>query len=394
MTTSNGLWAAGRALVLGAALGATSVLAACGGRSPVPAASAPERHAPVEVVTAETAPFTETYRVAAPARAEAEYHLSAEVGGTVAALAADVGQTVKAGQALARLDPEPLTLTRDTRRAEVERARVRLSLAEKALGRGRALHAEGTVADPALEEAELTARLAAVDLRLAELALKDAERDLAATRITAPVDGEITARFPEVGAVLAKGAPLFHLAATDRIRLVPGLSEREVVHVKPGDAAEVRFDALGPHVFTGEVARVGSVDAPGEAAFPVEVRVDNPERVIRPGMVARIALQGRTLPDAVRVPAVALRHGEGGTGVFIAADGLARRVPVQVAALVDETAVLAGGAGAADGGVADGMQVVVVGQTALQGGEAVTVTVRDGRPTGAEREGPAVDGSP
>jgi RND family efflux transporter MFP subunit len=342
---------------------------------------------PVEVVTARAAPFTQVYRVAAPAEPEQVFHLSAEVGGTLVALNADVGDTVEQGRLLARFDPEPFTLARDTRRAEVERARVRLSLAEKTLARQDALHREGTVADPVLEEAELTAQLAAADLRLAELALKDAERDLAHARVTAPAAGEITRRDPEVGAVLAPGAPLFHLARTDRMRLVPGLSEVQVVYVHEGDGAEVRFDALPDRAFAGTVTRVGSVDAPSAAAFPVEVRVDNPERAIRPGMVGRVALKGRTVAGAIGIPAVALRHGEWGVGVYVAEKGLARRVRVGVTALEDETAVIGEG-------LADGMEVVVVGQTTLKGGEPVTVTVRDGTPTDGERDGPAVYGLP
>jgi RND family efflux transporter MFP subunit len=365
---------------------ALAALSGCGGKEQAPAVTAQAPRTDVEVVTAATGPYTRTYQVAAPALPEEVFHLSAEVGGTVEAIAADVGDVVKKGQVLARLDAAPLRIARDTRAAEVERARVRLSLARRALARDQALHEQGTVADPALEEAELTARLAAADLRLAELALKDAERDLANTRIVAPADGEVTRRFPEPGAVLAPGAPVFHLARTGHIRLVPGVSERQVVHVREGEAVAVSFDALPGRAFTGTVVRVGAVDEAGQAAFPVEVRVDNPDRAIRPGMVARLDLKGETVEHAVTIPAVALRHGESGVGVFLAEDGTARRVPVRVAALVDESAVVTEGLQA-------GAQVIVVGQSALRGGEPLTVTVADGHAT-AGRDAPAVYGLP
>jgi membrane fusion protein (multidrug efflux system) len=375
-----------RRLLLPAALLVLLPLPGCGGGDKAPAVTAQAPRTDVEVVTARDEPFAETYEVAAPALPVAVYHLSAEVGGTLAAVSADVGDRVAAGQELARLDDAPLRIARDTRAAEVERAQVRLTLAERALARDQALHAQGSVADPALEEAQLTARLAAADLKLAELALKDAERDLANTRILAPADAEVTRRFPEPGTVLAPGAPVFHLARTDRIRLLPGLSEREVVHVHEGDAAHVRFDALPGRDFSARVARVGAVDEAGQAAFPVEVRVDNPDRAIRPGMVARIDLKGRTLPHAVRIPAVAVRGSDAGLGVFVADAGVARRVPVEVAALVDESAVVTGG-------LSEGARVIVVGQSALRGGEAVTVTVADGTTT-AGRDAPPAYGLP
>jgi membrane fusion protein (multidrug efflux system) len=360
--------------------------AGCGGDADAPASPVAELRTPVEVVTAAAAPYVEYYRIAAPALPEERMDLSAEVSGTLLEVTADTGQRVKAGQVLARFDPEPLTILRDRRQAELDRARVGATIARKALARQQALHSEGTVADPVVEDAELAARLADADLRLAELALKDAERDLGHTVVTAPADAEVTRRLADPGAVLNRGAPLFHLARTARIRLVPGLSEAQVVHITRDTEAEVTFDALPGRTFPGDVVRIGSVDEVGQAAFPVEVRVDNPDHAIRPGMVGRVRLPGRKVDATYAIPAVALRHGEGGIGVFVVADGEARRVPVAVAALEDETAIISSG-------LAAGMEVVVVGQTALRPGEKVLVTVRDGAEA-AGRENPAVYGLP
>lgn len=365
-------------------------LAGCGGDDEAPASPVTERRTPVEVVTAAAAPYVETYRVAAPAQPEERVDLSAEVAGTLLEVNADVGQRVAKGDVLARFDPERLTILRDRRKAELDRATVAAEIAKKALARQRALHSEGSVADPVLEDAELTARLADADRRLAELALKDAARDLGHTVVKAPIAGEVTRRLADPGAVVAVGAPLFHLAATDRIRLVPGLSEAQVVHVAKGDEAQVRFDALPGEAFTGEVVRVGSVDEAGQAAFPTEIRLKNPDGTIRPGMVGRVELPGRRLDEAYAIPAVALRHGERGIGLFVVADGTARRVPVEVAALEDETAVVAGGGAS---GLSAGMEVVVVGQTALRPGDKVVVTVRDGAEA-AGRDDAAVYGLP
>lgn len=355
-------------------------------RDAPPADAAPERRMPVEVITAATAPFVETYRITAVAAPDNVWHLSAEVGGTLLEIKADQGDRVVAGDVLARFDPEPFELARDTRKAELERAKVRLALANKTLKRQQGLHRQGSVSDSLLEEAELAAQLAGADLKLAELALTNAERDLKNAVVTAPAAGEITRRFPEPGAVVAPGQPLFHLASTGRIRLVAGLSESQVVHVKEGGEAQVRFDALPGEVFTGRIDRVGSVDQPGEATFPVEVTLNNPDGRIRPGMVARLTTPGRKLPDTVRVPALAVRTTADGPVLFVLADGAARKVPVTLAALVDESAVITAG-------VQPGQRVIVVGHTALKGGEKVQVTSVDGRLTG-QRDAPSVDSLP
>lgn len=357
------------------------LVTSCGGKGGRDAGPREAPRVPVEIVTAAAAPFTETYRVTAVALPIRVHYLSAEVGGTLVELDADVGSRVKEGDVLARLDPVPLTLARDTARAERERAQVRLDLARKAYARQEALHRQGSVADPVLEEAELTVKLAEAELKLAGLRLEETERDLSHTVIRAPADGEITQRLPEVNQVLAPGAPLFHLARTDRIRFNAGLSEQQVVHVREGAKAALSLDALPERAFTGRVTRVGSVDKPGEAAFPVEVRVDNPDGAIRPGMVARITLTGRKMPEALQVPSVALRRGADGLGLFVVDKGTARRRPVTLEALVDERAVIGEGLTA-------GEQVVVVGQTALKDGEPVQITVKDGRQTSVAGDAP------
>jgi len=364
---------------------AALLLVACSG-DPAPFTITPERRIPVEVITAASAPFIESYRVTAVAAPDQVWHLSAEVAGTLAELVADQGDRVAKGDVLARFDPVPFELARDIRTAERDRARVRLALARKTFKRQQGLHNQGSVSDSILEEAELAVKLAEADLKLAELALTNAGRDLENSVITAPADGEVTRRFPEVGAVVAPGQPLFHLARTDRIRLQAGLSENQVVHVRAGGEARVAFDALPGETFTGSILSVGSVDQPGEATFPVEVDLDNPEGRIRPGMVARVTTGGRALAEAVRVPALAVRTTADGPVVFMLSEGAARRVPVTVAALVDESAVLTSG-------VQSGDRVVVVGQAALKGGEKLEVAAQDGKLVG-QRGVPAVDSLP
>jgi len=361
-------------------------LTACGQAEPV-SKTAPEKRLPVEVMTAAPTSFTERYTVSALAAPIQVHHLSAEVAGTLVKLNVDVGDKVSSGQVLATLDAEPLTLARDTAQARADRAAVRVSLAQKTFARQQRLHGQGSVADSVFEDADLNLQLAKADLRLARLTLKSAERDLAHGVIKAPIDGEITGRFPELGAVLPAGTPVFHLVRTDRVRLVLSLSESEVVHVAAGDPVSIAFDALPKAHFSGTVARVGSVDQGASPTFPVEVHMDNQEGQVRPGMVARVTLSGRTLASAVPVPATALRRRNGDTGLFVIDGERAVWIKVNVATLEDEIIYL-------DSGINAGTQVVIVGQTALRGGELVSLSVVDGRVTEGARKAPAVYGLP
>jgi RND family efflux transporter MFP subunit len=101
--------------------------------------------------------------------------------------------------------------------------------------------------------------------------------------------------------------------------------------------------------------------------FRTEVRLANPEHLLRPGVIARASLTRRVLRDALSVPLRALVPVKGQYVAFCVKDGRAVRRLVTIAAIVDSAVVVREG-------LQEGDAVVVEGQRALTDGAAVTVT--------------------
>jgi multidrug efflux pump subunit AcrA (membrane-fusion protein) len=146
------------------------------------------------------------------------------------------------------------------------------------------------------------------------------------------------------------------------------LSERDVLDVHPGTAATVALDADPSRPLSGHVTEIGRTAARGTGTYEIEVALDATRaRPLPSGLTAKLEL-ARIVPAQGAVPLAAVVDGDGETGaVFVVAQGVARRVPVRIALLEGDRAVLAGGVEGIDRVVtdgaprlADGSRVVVV----------------------------------
>jgi RND family efflux transporter MFP subunit len=251
-----------------------------------------------------------------PATAEAffEADLGAKVSGYVSELNVDIGTRVKAGQTLARISVPELAQARNAAAADVTALR-------SARERTAALVERKSVTERALVEAET--RLDAAIARQGE-----AEAQLEYTLIKAPFDGVVTLRTIDPGDTVyqasspkGKAEPLLRVAKVDVIRVKTFVPERDSVWANPGDAAIVTFDALPGRAFTGAVARVSGVLDPSTRTMQAEIDLQNADGAIRPGLYGQTHIVLEAHAHALALPSAAVRMGDGGAHVFVAASG-------------------------------------------------------------------------
>jgi len=183
------------------------LLAACG-RAPAPVE--PVRAVRVEVVG--TAARASGQEYAAEVRARVESRLAFRVGGKLMERGVDAGQAVRAGQVLARLDPQDLKLGQEAARAALSSARAQLEVAESDYRRFVTLREQGFISGAELErrEAGVKSARAAAEQAQAQLSVQANQSGYAA--LTADVSGVVTAVEAEPGTVLAAGTPVLRLA--------------------------------------------------------------------------------------------------------------------------------------------------------------------------------------
>jgi membrane fusion protein, multidrug efflux system len=284
-----------------------------------------------------------------------EVSLAFKVGGVVARVMADEGQVVRQGQVLAALDLGGID-------PGVARAQSAADKARRDLARARRLYADSVVTLSQVEDAE-TGR----DVANAELETVTFDRRHAV--IVAPAAGVILRRHVEPGELVQAGTPVLTLGSAARGQVVrAGLADRDVVRIRRGDAAVVRFDALPGQAFQGTVTEVAAAADPATGTWRVEVSLPGAPRLAS-GLVGALQIQPGASRPLTLVPVTALLEADGATAtVFtLSRDGRhAERRAIAIAFVTgDQVAVAAGleGAGA----------VITDGAAYLDDGGAVEV---------------------
>ena len=320
---------------------------------------------PVEVAEARAEEVVEWLRAIGTVHADQRVELSAEVGGRLAEITAEVGDFVAAGDLLARLDDERLRVARDLARAEVGMARANLEKSRRDAERQANLFEGQVTSEYSLEQADLKAKVDAGQVEVARARLSLAERNLSDASIFSPIDGEITRKHVEVGELVEAGTPLFAIARIDRVKVVVHVSELEITRLQKGQEAEIRVDGPPEVVFHGTVDTISAQADPQTRAFPVEILIvnDRAERLL-PGFIGRVRIRGRTFENAISLAEEVVVQREGQPMVFVLNGDTAAASPVELG-FVDRGRVLI------TKGLEPGDRVIVTGQQSLRNGDRV-----------------------
>jgi len=223
--------------------------------------------------------------------------LFAETRGPVLEVGAEELDRVADGQLLLRVDPLEAEVAVERARADVARSQSELALARSELERQRSLRKRGVASDADLEAAENTRKVADAVLRQARAELERAEDDRAKKTISAAFDGVLRSFDVEEGEFVQPGQQIGELLDLSTARVTLGVSDREVVAVRPGQVAELRVEAYPGEEFRGRVLRVGRAFDRETRKFPVELELPNPRGRLLPGMVGTASIDlGEPVP--------------------------------------------------------------------------------------------------
>ncbi len=343
------------------------------------AAPTPKVHARmVEVLDLKPAPFAEVVELSATLHAPRDVRLAAQAAGTVEMLL-EVGQTVKAGALVARLDPGLSRAARAQAEAQTNAAKASLALAKETLRRQSALHKRKIISD--LELANLKARVAQAEAQVqqAKALRSQADEQIKLTRVVAPFEGRVEETMVERGAQVGPGTPIARLLDAKTVKVRAGVPERYAADIVPGAALTVVLGAYGLPDVEGQATFVGHTIDPRNRSFPVEVSLPNEASRLKPGMAARIRLTRAKVANALVIPRSAIGHDGESAGVFVAIEKAgtlrAERRSVKEGARQAGQVVITEG-------LAPGDRVIVKGQSELSTGDPVRVQQLDAQTGG------------
>jgi membrane fusion protein (multidrug efflux system) len=311
----------------------------------------------VETQTLEPQQFVEEIRLTSIAMANQDVYLAAEESGVVREIYADRGARVGEGDSIAKIDDRVLA-------AQVAQARAAADLAAQTWERRRRLWEDDRVGS---EIAYLEARFQADQTAASLTAL---EERLARTVIRAPFAGVLDERLVDVGAMVSPGTPVARLVDLDPIKVFAGVPERYATDVRVGAEATLEFEMLDREPYTARIRYVGATVNPENRTFPIEVSLPNPNGLVKPQMVANMAVTRSRVDEAIVVPQDALIRFENGYVVYVATErngeAVAEMREVVLGASRRNLVVI-------DEGVHAGERLIVVGHKEVEDGDRIRV---------------------
>jgi HlyD family secretion protein len=240
-------------------------------------------------------------------------NVGTQVSGQVSKVYVHANDQVKAGQLLAEIDPALLEAQVKQDRASLETARVNDEQAERDMKRTRVLLAKDYVAKVDLEHAEQAYLSAKNSYDAAKTQLDRDLVNLNYAKITAPIDGVVISQDVTLGQTVAASFQtpnLFKIAGDlTKMKIDVNLSESDIGRVKAGMPVTFTVGSFPDREFTGkiEVVNLNASNQQGVVTYTVSVAVDNPDRLLLPGMTAAVSITLSERKDVLRVPVAALR---------------------------------------------------------------------------------------
>jgi len=306
--------------------------------------------ASVTAVTTKNEPFTRIISETGVLTGNKESMIAAQTGGQVTALLVDVGDYVKAGEAILKIDDELYGL-------EAERAKITYEKAKADLERIEKLHKQNGASDSDLEGMRLAAKGAEVGYKMADKTYRDGT-------VKAPFSGVIAAKYTEVGQMIGPGTPVVQLIDHSTVKLVVQVPEESIGFIPVGAPTTVTIDALNAS-FDARVASIGLKASGGARTFPVEVRFHG-EPKVRSGMFARAEIEAGVI-NSIVLPRVAILPDAGRSIVFLAKNNLAEKAIVKVLGQRGDNIAVEG--------LPEGAIVVTTGNQLLTNGASLTITM-------------------
>lgn len=273
----------------------------------------PEVTRNVRILEIKRADLTEYLDIAGVLRPVRGTDISTEEGGVVASL--PVGKGAVVGK-----DGVVILLDRKLLKAQMESAEAARVLREFNEERTRELFDNNNVSGQEMLLVHTQHEQAKAEAEVARIRFERAA-------VRAPFDGIVTERYVELGELVQPGVRVARIVDPFKLKLVGAMTEHDVRWIEKGSPVEITIEGVDGSV-TGSVHWVGFEADPRTGKFPVEIRVENPDLQIRPGVLGRARVEKTSHEDVIAIPRDAVVQRPGEQVVFVESDGRAIERPV------------------------------------------------------------------
>lgn len=320
------------------ALLAVAMLGSCSGGKDESTVEKKEEKPVVKLAKVSARPVEQIQEYTATVEAEVKNNIAPQSPVRIDRIFVEVGDRVYKGQKLVQMDA-----------ANLKQMKIQLDNQEIEFKRTDELYKVGGASKSEWDAAKMT-----LDVRKTSY-----QNLLENTALVSPISGVVTARNYDSGDMYSGGTPVLVVEQITPVKLLINVSEVYFTKIKKGAPVSIKIDVYGEQEFTGRITLVYPTIDAATRTFPVEIKLDNRDQKVRPGMFARATINFGTA-DHVVVPdqAIVKQAGSGDRYVYVYKDGKVSYNKVELGRRMDTEYELISG-------VEDNAQVVVAGQARL-----------------------------
>ncbi len=331
-------------------------------------AEAETRLTKVKVVEILPVPFTDVLVLPGTVVAHQEIDLASKMAGVVEWIGPGEGSRVKEGEKLLQVDMKSV----ETR---VTEAQARYDQALKDFTRTKRLYEEKITSKGQYDNAK-------TNLDMAKAALDSATVSLGDGTLYSPISGILDQLKIDPGEYINPGQTVMRIVDINPVDIELPIPEKDILYFEKGQKVKITMSLSGQEdcdvhadntgqneclEFQGTIDFISLTADPAARTYKIKVGVNNPKRILRPGMIVRAHLIRRQLEEAIAVPFFTILDHESGKSVFVVEDGKAVEKPIEYGAFQKGLVEIRKG-------LQLGEQLVIVGQRNLVHGQKVEVT--------------------
>ena len=324
----------------------TVVMSSCTGGKDKAAVKQEDEKPRVKVADVTARPVDQIQDYTATVEAEVKNNIAPSSPVRIDRILVEVGDRVSKGQKLVQMDAANLTQTK----LQLDNQKIEFNRIDE-------LYKVGGASKSAWDAQK-------TQLDISRATYKNLQEN---TQLLSPITGIVTARNYDSGDMYSGGSPIFTVEQIRPVKLLINVSESLFTKVKKGKDVDIRLDVYGDEVFKGKVSLVYPTIDPNTRTFPVEIKIDNNDERVRPGMFARVTI-GFGTQNHVVAPDLAIvkQSGAGDRYIYVYKDGKVYYEKVELGRRMGNKYEVISGVNSGD-------QVVVSGQSRLNNGMEVEI---------------------
>ncbi len=314
-----------------------------------------------------------------------ESNLGFRVAGKIDSRKANVGDRVRKGDLLMRLDPKDLALNESASQATVSAQEAQFAVEKADFERFSKLADTGFISRTEFDRQKTRFEAAKAQLESVRAQARVSGNQTGYAELRADADGTITAIDGEAGQVVAAGQTVVRLARSGALEVAANVPEQLVSRLKVGQPVDVELWSAAGSPSAGQIRELAQSADPATRTYALRVSVAAPPKTMQIGMTATVRIIDNSQPDLIHLPLSAYVENNGAQGVWVFDDasGNVGFRPVKLVGFQRNEILISDG-------LKPGERVVTAGAGLLRGGQKVKLLVEPPAPAPAPAPAPTL----